>query len=77
MHFFKDGCHTVLCILLFSHLGKLALGNCSLLVSLLKSLMRQEVLSHDPRDLLEVIKNSQTSVLYFLFRWAEPAEIVV
>ena len=64
-------------ILLFSHLCELALRNRRLLVPLLKPLMRQEVLSHDTRDLLEVIKDGKARILYLLLRWAEPAEFVV
>ena len=57
MHFLENVCHTMLSVLLFSHLGKLTLRNRRLLVTLLELLVRQEVLSHDARDLLEVVKN--------------------
>ena len=67
----------MLSVLLFSHLGKLALRNRRLLVPLLKSLMRQEVLSHDTRDLLEVVKNRKACVFNLFLRRAEPAEFVV
>ena len=67
----------MLSVLLFSHLGKLALRNRRLLVPLLKPLMRQEVLSHDTRDLLEVIKDGKARILYLLLRWTEPAKFVV
>ena len=67
----------MLSVLLFSHLGELTLWNRRLLVPLLKPLMRQEVLSHDTRDLLEVIQDCKACIFYLLLRWAEPAEFVV
>lgn len=69
--------HALLSTLLFSHLRQLTFRNGCLLVTLLQLLVSQEVLSHDPGDLFEVVKDGETSVFLFLFGRAESAELVV
>lgn len=39
--------------------------------------MRQEVLCHDSRNLLEVIQYGESWILLTLVRWAKPAELVI
>ena len=39
--------------------------------------MRQEVLCHDARDLLEVIQDGKSRIFDLLLGWTELAEIIV
>ena len=39
--------------------------------------MRDEVLCHDARDFLKVVKDGESSIFDLLLRWAEAAERVV
>ena len=55
VHLLQDARHALLSLFLFSHLGKLTSRNGRLLVPLLELFVRQEVLSHDARDLFKII----------------------
>ena len=63
VHFLEDVGHALLGDLLLPHLGELTLGNGRLLIAFLKLFVRQEVLRHDARDLLEVVKHGNSCVL--------------
>lgn len=77
MHLFQDARHALLCLLLFAHFGKLTARNSSLLVPLLQLFVRQEVLSHNTRDLPEVVEDGKPRILISLVRRAELTELVV
>ena len=77
VHFLEDWGHTMLCVLFFAHLRKLALGNGRLLITLLESLVCQEVLSHDAWNLSEVVKDRKACILYFLLWRAKLTKLVV
>ena len=77
MHLLEDGSHAMLSTFFLAHLGKLTLWNGSLFVSFLQLFVGQKVLRHDARDLSEIVKNSEASILDFLFRWTESFELIV
>ena len=55
MHLLQNVDHAVLRAFLLTHLTELILRNGRLLVPFLKLFMRDEVLCHDARNLLEVV----------------------
>ena len=77
MHLLQNARHALLSLLLFSHLGKLTTRDGRLLIPLLELFVRQEVLSHDARDLFKIIKDGKSRILLPLIWWAEPAELVI
>ena len=77
MHLLENGSHAMLSTFFLSHLGELTLRNGGLLVSFLQLFVGQKVLRHDTGDLFEIVKNSEASILDFIFRWAESFELIV
>ena len=77
MHLFQYVNHTMLRAFLLAHLAKLILWNSSLLIPFLQLFMCDEVLSHDARDFLIVVKDGESGIFDLSFRWAEAAERVV
>ena len=63
VHFLEDVGHALLGNLFFPHLSELTLRDGCLLIAFLELFVRQEVLGHDARDLLEVVKNSNACIL--------------
>ena len=77
MHLFQNVNHTMLRAFLLAHLAKLILWNSSLLIPFLQLFMCDEVLSHDARDFLKVVKDGESGIFDLLLRWTEAAERVV
>ena len=77
VHLLQDAGHALLSLLFFFHLCELAPRDRCLLISLLKLFVRQEVLGHDARDLLEVIKHGKSRILLPLIWRTESAEFVI
>ena len=66
MHLLEYVGHALLGISLHAHSLQLSLGDCTLIVTLLNLLVRQEVLSHDPTDLPEVLQDLCSGILGLL-----------
>ena len=77
MHLFQYVNHTMLRAFPLTHLAKLILWNGCLLIPFLQLFMRDEVLSHDARYFLIVVKDGESGIFDLSFRRAEAAEGLV
>ena len=81
MHLLENVGHALLGIPFHAHPLQLCLGDCTLIVTLFDLLVRQEVLSHDPTDLLEVRKDLCSSIfgldLGFLLSGAKFVKLII